>query len=345
MTIAWFRAASACALLFAALPAFALDVGDKAPEIDVSEWLQGGAARLGDEPGKKIWLIVLWGTFESDCIEAMPELNKVYGKHKNEGFDIAAVSTEPADQVRRYLANHKLDYRVAVDQFHKTSETYGKDERKFPIGFLVDRSGAVVWKGNPRWGLERILTDVLSGTFDAERAKVLAKRQDELSTALWEAFSGKWEELIVKCQEVLDADPSDGTAFSYITMALQQKDDHERYKSFMKQHVERCKDDADALQRAAEELSTGSGYEWRDVELALSAIKRAVELRKSGDADVLATHGRILFMIGLIEPAIAEMKKALALEPTDDGKKELVAYYEACAAARKKAAQPVKPKR
>ena len=340
----WSRAVATIAMLFAAAHAVALDVGEPAPEIDVSEWLQGGAAKLADDAGKKVWLIVLWGTFEADCVDALPELNKVYAKHKAAGFDIVAISTEPADQVRTFLAYHKLDYRVAVDQFHKTSDVYGKGIRKLPMSWLVDKTGAVVWKGDPASGLERVLDEVIAGTFDSKRAIELAKRQQELGKAFWEALSGgKWDELIGVAEKVLAADPHDDMAFSYLMWGLRQKGDHAAFKTFMKGHVEACNDDADSLRSAAEQLALEGGLDWRDLDLALSAAKRAVELTKSADADAVETYGRVLFTIGLTEQAIEQQKKAVSLEDKDESHKQILAYYEACIAARKKATQLAPP--
>lgn len=336
----WRGVLAAGALLLAAAPAAALDVGEKAPEIEVSEWVQGDPVKLADLSGKKVLLVVLWGTFESDCVDGMPELNKVLEKHKSAGLEIAAVSTEPADQVRTFLAYHKLDYRVAVDQYHKTADAYAGGERmKLPASWLVDKSGTVVWKGDPTRGLETVLGQVLEGKFDLAHAKDIAKRQQEMWDALWR---NDWDKLAAACDKVLEIEPGDEQAFDFRIWAFRGKDDHAGFKAFMAKHVGRCKDDAEALRRAADQLAFGGGWDWRDVALAHDAARRAVELTKSGDADTLETYARVLFTVGLVDQAIAEQKKAVALEEKDQGHKQVLKWFEACAAARKKPAPPAK---
>lgn len=338
----WCGALAAAALLVSGARALALDVGEKAPEIDVSEWVQGDPVKLADVSGKKALLVVLWGTFEADCVDAMPELNKVLEKNKAAGFDVVAVSTEPADQVRTFLAYHKLDYHVAVDQFHKTADAYAGGERmKLPASWLVDKSGTVVWKGDPARGLDGILGSVLEGKFDLAHAKDVAKRQQEM----WEAlFRNDWDKLAAACDKILEIEPGDEQAFDFRMWAFRGKDDLAGFRTFIAKHVERCKDDAGALRRAAQELAFDGGWDWRDMELAHKSAKRAVEISKSADADVLETYARILFTAGLVDQAIAEQKKAVTLEDKDQGHKQILKFFEACAAARKKApAPPAKP--
>ena len=68
-------------------------------------------------------------------------------------------------------------------------------------------------------------------------------------------------------------------------------------------------------------------------EAQVKAAKRAVELTKSADADALETYARVLFTLGLLDQAIAEQKKAVALEEKDQGHKQILKWFEACAAA------------
>ncbi len=334
----WCGALAAAALLLSGTRALALDVGEKAPEIDVSDWVQGEPLKLADLSGKKTLLVVLWGTFEADCVDGLPHLNKVFEKNKAAGFEIVAISTEPADHVRTFLATNKLEYRVAVDQFHKTYDAYTGGERmKLPASWLVDKTGTVVWKGDPTQGLEGVIASVLEGKFDVTRAKDVAKRQQEM----WEAlFRSDWDKLAAACDKILEVEPGDAQAFDLRMWAFRGKDDEAGFKAFIAKHVERCKDDAGALRRAAAQLAFNGGWDWRDLELAHTSAKRAVEISKAGDADVLETYARILFTIGLVDQAIAEQKKAVALEDKDQGKKQILKWFEACATARKKAVPP-----
>ena len=99
-TRTWLALAAGCALLLGSAPARAAEVGEKAPELTVGEWVQGAPAKIADGAGKNVWLVVLWGTFETDCIAAMPALNSLYAKHKDAGLEIE----HEAEELRSYVS-------------------------------------------------------------------------------------------------------------------------------------------------------------------------------------------------------------------------------------------------
>jgi peroxiredoxin len=338
-TRSWLAFAAAAALLLGGASARAAEVGEKAPELNVGEWVQGSPAKIADGAGKNVWLVVLWGTFDSECIGAMPALNSLYAKHKDAGLEVVGLSAEPADQVRTYLSTHKVDYRMAVDPLGKVTSAYAGEVHSLPMAWLVDKTGTVVWRGAPG-SAGAVVEKLLSGKLDMKKASDVAEHQREMFIALQR---GNWDEVIVAAEKILDAEPSDQTALIFANLALRQQGDAEAFKAFMKRHIARSKDDAKALGRIAIQLATEGQLDWRDVNAALEAGRRAVEISKGEDAEALEAYGRVLFTIGLAEPAIEQQKKAVALEGADEGHKKVLAYYEACVAARKKAGAPTPP--
>ncbi|HKW78738.1 MAG TPA: redoxin domain-containing protein, partial [Candidatus Limnocylindria bacterium] len=331
--------AAAGALLLGAAEARAAEVGEKAPELNVGEWVQGSPAKIADGAGKTVWLVVLWGTFETDCISAMPALNTLYAKHKDAGLEIVGLSAEPADAVRTYLATHKVEYRMAVDPLGKVTSAYAGDVHSLPMSWLVDKTGTVVWRGAPA-NAGAIVEQVLGGKFDMKKASDAAAHQREMFIAL---SRGNWDEALAAAEKILEAEPADQTALIFANVSLQQLGNADTFKAFMKRHIERSKDDAKALGRIATQLATEGQLDWRDVNAALTAAKRAVEISKGEDAEAIEAYGRVLFTIGLTESAIEQQKKVVALEGADEGHKKILAYYEACIAARKKAVGPTPP--
>ncbi len=53
--------AAVLALALTTSPAWALDVGDKAPALDV-KWIQGDPVVLADGAGKKVFVVEFWET-------------------------------------------------------------------------------------------------------------------------------------------------------------------------------------------------------------------------------------------------------------------------------------------
>jgi hypothetical protein len=98
--------------------------------------------------------------------------------------------------------------------------------------------------------------------------------------------------------------------------------------------------DAAALNNMAWRLATDGDLAWRDPALAHRLAKKAVEVSGGKDAGIVDSYARVLFEIGLLDRAIEEQKKAVALDAAADGLKETLAYYEACAALKKEVGTP-----
>ncbi len=55
-------AAAVLAVGAAASSAWALDIGDKAPALDIKKWVQGDPVVLADGAGKKVFVLEFWQT-------------------------------------------------------------------------------------------------------------------------------------------------------------------------------------------------------------------------------------------------------------------------------------------
>jgi peroxiredoxin len=357
----WPTAVAALAALCAARPASAVEVGDKAPEIAASEWIQGEPLKIADGVGSRTVLVVFWRTFCDSMDEEFTQIDKLAKDRKDKGLDVVALTTEPSEIVRAYLVGHKVDFRVGIDQFHVVQEAYvKKGEKQMPVAWLVDKTGVIVWKGDP-WGCEGMVDQVLAGKYDLEKSKADAARDD----ALWTAYEAEdWKTVAVEAEKVLAADPNHKLAFDFRLRAFRELGDRAGYQKFMKAYVERGKDDAAALVRASNQLLTQPGEEyhfrsfsgffkfinrtspkddWRDVDLSFTAAKRAMEVAKAGDASALSNYVRVLTTVGLLEDAIEQQKKVVALDAKNEDRAKYLAYLQACLAARKKATAPVAP--
>ena len=98
----WPTAVATLAALCAARPALAVDVGDKAPEIAVSEWVQGAPVKVADGVGSRTLLLVFWRTFCEGMGEHFTQLDKIYKERKDKAFDVVALT--PRDREAPYTA-------------------------------------------------------------------------------------------------------------------------------------------------------------------------------------------------------------------------------------------------
>lgn len=127
-----------------------LEVGDKAPALDLTDWVQGKPFTL--EKGK-IYIIEFWATWCPPCRYSIPHLNDVYKKYKEHGVEILAVSTEAPEKVKPFVKEmgEQMTYPVASDGERTTAMAYmaaaGVDV--IPYAFIIDREGKIAWQSHP----------------------------------------------------------------------------------------------------------------------------------------------------------------------------------------------------
>ena len=171
-----------------------LQIGDPAPALTYSKWIQG------DKPIKalekdKIYVLEFWATWCGPCIAAMPHLSELakqyqgeidfigcdvwenkYGGPKEQESYTQKVSNFVADQFK----SGRLIYNVIIDD---NAEVMGKNwltaagQSGIPSSFVIDK-GKIAWIGHPYY-LDSILTAVVGGTYDyrIEKDKKLKRMQ------------------------------------------------------------------------------------------------------------------------------------------------------------------------
>lgn len=106
-------------------------IGQKAPNIEVSEWVQGLASNFDQEKDK----VILVEVFQVNCpgcfLYGIPEAINLYNKYKDEGLRVWGVATAFEDFDKNTLENLKL--------LVKTGETIGETKNALSMyGRLKD---------------------------------------------------------------------------------------------------------------------------------------------------------------------------------------------------------------
>jgi thiol-disulfide isomerase/thioredoxin len=95
----------------------ALKVGDKAPQLTVSKWMQGKAVSAFT-PGKT-YVVEFWATWCGPCIIMMPHLGELQAEFKDKGLTVIGYTTKDPMNTEQKVADFvakrgpKLGYTFA----------------------------------------------------------------------------------------------------------------------------------------------------------------------------------------------------------------------------------------
>ncbi len=158
-----------------------LKVGDKAPALKDVKWVKGEAVdkyRSGD-----IYILDFWATWCGPCIAAIPHMNEIAKKYKDDGVHIIGVAI--SDQLPKVEAfveekGDAMSYLIAYDdEKRKTASVYmdGTMSRGIPTVMIINREGTLSWVGHPMNGMDDALEAIVEGTFDLEAAKLADEKR------------------------------------------------------------------------------------------------------------------------------------------------------------------------
>jgi tetratricopeptide (TPR) repeat protein len=136
-------------IFFAVVPAAAafkyVEVGHEAPEFTLTD-LSGQPVSLSEKVGTKSLALVFWATWSPRSETMLKDLNKLYGKYKEQGFEVITVNVEhEAFTAEDRAAIEKMaaqwDFPVLLDEGLATYYLYGTVAT--PSLALIDEAGVV----------------------------------------------------------------------------------------------------------------------------------------------------------------------------------------------------------
>jgi len=314
----------------------ALKIGDKAPKLQVSKWVQGEPVK--EFENSKAYLVEFWATGSGPCRISIPHLNQLQMKFKEKGLIVIGQDVLEHEEYNvvpfiRQMGD-RMTYRVALDDKSKSEQGGMLDTWMVPAGrgglpsaFLVDKQGRIAWIGHPLELKEKTLVQVLDGTFDikkaaAEQAEALKNQEKilklggELSSSMG---AGKWEaaETAVKeLEKLLPEEDRDGLSMARVHIRFGKKDYKDAYK-LIEQVSDKNADNAMIQNQLAWDIATYPGLEERDLKLAEKFANRANAAAGGKDAAILETLARVQFMSGKKDKAVETQKKAVELADPD----------------------------
>jgi thiol-disulfide isomerase/thioredoxin len=277
--------AAAASLLVGSVSA--LELGDKAPALQVSEWVKGEPVDLASAKQGDIYIIEFWATWCGPCIKNIPHLTDLQAKFKDKGVVVVGVSSEDSETVSEFVQQQgsKMAYTVAVDDDDMTDEAYlkGLGVTGIPHAVVVN-DGKVAWNGHPD-SMDHALELIMAGTYDYRAIKLIPKYFAEVSSVGLTASAKEMGDII----------------------------------------YESGKADAITLNALAWDILTSKkiAIENRDLALALTSAKTAVEITDHKDSAILDTYALAAFDNGDKEGAVNIQQQAVDVEDDESMKKIL----------------------
>ena len=116
-------------------------IGQAAPDFILTD-MDGQAMKMADLRGKVV-LIDFWATWCGPCKKAMPEVQVLHEIYPEQDLVILGINSweRQADQVKPFLEENKITYRILLDSNNEVIGQYGVVG--IPTLFLIDKKGTI----------------------------------------------------------------------------------------------------------------------------------------------------------------------------------------------------------
>lgn len=329
-----------CAASIAPLAAQDLVPGKPAPPLQIARWVKGEPVKALAKD--RVYVVEFWATWCGPCIDGMPHLSEVQKKHaaaltvigvtsEDENTSLAAVEAMVEQK------GDTIAYTIAWDDGQKTAKAWfeAAGQEGIPCCFVVDKSGLVAWIGHPQW-LDVILPDVLAGKYEAQ---TLSDKVGKIELRL--------QRMMLAAEMDPEAAIAEGNAMIAEHAFLADQIEISLFATLLEKHAKPAWPIGERVVKraiAAKDSHTLNFVAWsivdpaaklkeRNLDLALTAASKAVELTADKDPSILDTLARVFAWKGDFGKALELQKKAVALLANDaEAKAELepaLAEYEA----------------
>lgn len=315
------------AVLFAvavALPGFCLDLGDNAPAISPDKWITGSPQDPTKVDGESFYLVEVWSVTCPPCVQTIPILNDVQKRYADQGLRIVSFTTDDEADVTPFLEQHPIEYSSFIDKDAETMIKYmAADNRNtIPHAFLFDKSGALVWIGNPLDSIESRVKQVLSGELNRDKAVRIRDAKEKLQAAFGEQ---NLEGMLGSLKELEELEPASSQYYQvhYRILTDLGAGDENDVMELLNRWYAGSQESPEGLALLSMVAMDQGPPSYRNPHLALAAARRAYELDSDAKAQAGLNLAETYKAIGRIDLAIKTLGEISRL--TDDQEeKELI---------------------
>lgn len=253
------------------------------------QWIKGSPVETFQSG--HVYVVEFWATWCPPCRASIPHLTELQEKYQDKNLTIIGISNEDPDVAKPFVEKmgEKMDYVVASDPQRKVHENYMK---AFGIGgiphaFVIDQKGQIVWHGHPAQDMESVLELVMSDSYDPVAYQ---KKKDE--------EAAQKNQLMADFQDYLDK--------------VQAGESFETTRPIFESLIEKTSS-AEDINAMIFKLLTSVKEDKRDLDAALSASNKVIELTDGKDAAPFQLRGILFFQAKRFDEAVAAIQKAYDL--------------------------------
>jgi len=223
------------AIAFAETPeALALSPGMKTPDIHASKWHFKDSQPAQDQaqPKTGVDVVVVFDAIDpgsGELLRMLEALRDVFPAGQLASVKAVARNTQSQlEELLKRNGDFKLPIAVDTEKFD-TAREFCDMEPVLPMAFVSFPDGALAWSGGPT-GLESVVRQIASKTFDLDKQKRIAPLRTELQTAL---RGGLGAVALKNADRILSLDPSDMMAIQAKLFVFDSQGHPEEAKPFL----------------------------------------------------------------------------------------------------------------
>ena len=130
------------ALVFTAAPGLAVNLGQSAPALTVSD--ASGPLDMNQFKGKFLY-VDFWASWCGPCVKSFPWMNEMQAKYGPQGLVILGVNTDSKrEDADKFLARVPAKFRIAFDPRGDAATLY--EVQAMPSSFLIGPDGKLLLK-------------------------------------------------------------------------------------------------------------------------------------------------------------------------------------------------------
>jgi thiol-disulfide isomerase/thioredoxin len=176
-------------------PEAALKIGDPAPPLRATKWLQG--TEVKEFAKDRIYVVEFWATWCGPCIVMMPHMGEMQTEYRSKGVTFIGFSAQdPNNSLEKVAAmvekrGKKLGYTFAFADNRETYDSWMRaaGQSGIPCCFVVGKTSKIEYIGHPMY-LDIVLPKVVAGTWKGA-AEMAAMDQIEADlTRVFGSFGG-----------------------------------------------------------------------------------------------------------------------------------------------------------